>query len=545
MKKSLIAILCYLSTGFALFAQTTEKPKLLVGIVVDQMRAEYLYRFRGNFGAGGFNRLMGEGFNSKNTHYNYVPTYTGPGHASIYSGTTPRNHGIVANDWYSRDLKRTVYCAEDTSVRLVDNKGIASDKFDSFSRSPKNLLTTAFADELKLFTNSRSKVIGISLKDRGAIFPAGHMADHAFWYNSHTGDFISSSYYGEKLPDWLIEFNQRKVADSLLNLKWEPLLADEKYTNSNPDNSPYEKIYKGRKDSVFPYNLKKLRKENGNFSLISEVPYGNNLLTQLAYSAIKGEKLGKGPETDMLTISFSSTDYVGHNFGIRAKELEDTYIRLDRDMEALLSFLDKEIGKGNYLLFLTADHAGSDNPEFLNENNLPGGFYATHQLKKDIDQHLSTKFKEQKYVSFSDGTQVYFDQKLVGQNRELVEEAGAFLQNYEGVKEVFIPSVMSNSEDNRLISLMSNGYNYNNSGDIILQFYSGWMGERRYGTTHGTGYIADTHVPLLWYGWNIPHGETSQPYAITQIVPTLSMILNIPLPDDADIQPISELLKDK
>ncbi|UZR98578.1 alkaline phosphatase PafA [Chondrinema litorale] len=545
MKKLIIAITLSLMASASLLAQNSKKPKLIVGIVVDQMRADYLYRFQDNYTDGGFKRLMGEGFNAKNTHYNYVPTYTGPGHASIYSGTTPKNHGIVANDWFSRELNREVYCAEDSTQRLVDNKGVASDKFDYFSRSPKNLLTTNFADELKLSTSSRSKVIGISLKDRGAIFPAGHMADHAFWYNSNNGNFISSTYYGDKLPEWLVKFNKREVADSLLDLDWEPLLADEKYMGSNPDDSQWEKIYKGKKESVFPYKLKKLRKDNGNFGLITQVPYGNTLLANLAFAAIKGEKLGKGAETDMITISFSSTDYVGHNFGIRSKELEDTYIRLDKDIEALLNYLDKEVGKGEYILFLTADHAGSDNPDFLNKEKLPHGYYSTGDIKAGLNEHLSKKFGNKDYVTFIDGVHVYLDEKAVLENKELVTEAAHFLKNTDGIKEVFVPSIYGNNTEGRLTTLMSNGYNYANSGDIIIQFYSGWMSQRTYGTTHGTGFSSDTHVPLLWYGWNVPKGETSEPHTITQIVSTLSMKLNLPLPDDADLNPIKELVENK
>ena len=245
------------------FSQQQDKPKLIVGIVIDQMRAEYLYRFQGNYAEDGFKRLLREGFNVKNTHYNYIPTATGPGHTSIYTGTTPVNHGIVSNDWYNRELGRSIYCAEDSTVFLVDHLGVQKDKkFKNFSRSPKNNLTTTITDELKLFTNQRSKVIGVSLKDRGAIFPSGHLANAAYWYNPNNGHFVTSSYYMNKLPQWLIKFNNKKKSDSLLNQTWKTLLPIEKYIHSEIDDSSFEKKFKGKQLSIFPYNLKTLRKEN-------------------------------------------------------------------------------------------------------------------------------------------------------------------------------------------------------------------------------------------------------------------------------------------
>lgn len=309
MNINLKLFLTLISTQF-LFSQQNAKPKLIVGIVIDQMRAEYLYRFEENYSENGFKRLMKEGFNVKNTHHNYVSTTTGPGHASIYTGTTPANHGIVANSWYDRKSKSILYCAEGSAVN-----NIKGNQKNEVSRSPENLLVSTITDELKLHSNHRSKVIGVSLKDRGAIFPAGHLADYAFWYDSDSGDFTTSTYYNNKLPDWLVKFNQRKLADSLLNLVWKPLLPIDKYVNSLSDNASNEKLYVGRKSAVFPYDLKKIRKDNGNFDLIYEVPFGNSLLTELVMQTIKGEDLGGDQETDFLCVSYSSTDKVGHSFG--------------------------------------------------------------------------------------------------------------------------------------------------------------------------------------------------------------------------------------
>jgi len=524
------------------FSQQQDKPKLIVGIVIDQMRAEYLYRFQGNYAEDGFKRLLREGFNVKNTHYNYIPTATGPGHTSIYTGTTPVNHGIVSNDWYNRELGRSIYCAEDSTVFLVDHLGVQKDKkFKNFSRSPKNNLTTTITDELKLFTNQRSKVIGVSLKDRGAIFPSGHLANAAYWYNPNNGHFVTSSYYMNKLPQWLIKFNNKKKSDSLLNQTWKTLLPIEKYIHSEIDDSSFEKKFKGKQLSIFPYNLKTLRKENGNYKLITHVPQGNTLLTELVKATIKGENLGRNETTDFLTISYSSTDYVGHNFGIRSKELEDTYIRMDREIALLLKDLDTEVGKDNYILFLTADHAVSDNPPFLKSKRLPGNFYNSKKIKENLNIYLSDIFGKDNYIAHIDKTQIYLSEKKIVKEK-ILKASLQFLITIEGMKDVFAPKLKVHSLDNSIISnVIKNSYNSKESGDILYQMHSGWMEERLFGTTHSTAYTSDTHVPLLWYGWHIPKGETVKPHVITQITPTLSFLLDIPLPNSSNREPIKEL----
>ena len=539
---SLIYSLIFTLLSQISFSQQQDKPKLIVGIVIDQMRAEYLYRFQDNYAENGFKRLLREGFNVKNTHYNYIPTATGPGHTSIYTGTTPVNHGIVSNDWYNRELGRSIYCAEDSTVFLVDHLGVQKDKkFKNFSRSPKNNLTTTITDELKLFTNQRSKVIGVSLKDRGAIFPSGHLANAAYWYNPNNGHFVTSSYYMNKLPQWLIKFNNKKKSDSLLNQTWKTLLPIEKYIHSEIDDSSFEKKFKGKQLSIFPYDLKTLRKENGNYKLITHVPQGNTLLTELVKATIKGENLGRNETTDFLTISYSSTDYVGHNFGIRSKELEDTYIRMDREIALLLKDLDTEVGKDNYILFLTADHAVSDNPPFLKSKRLPGNFYNSKKIKENLNIYLSDIFGKDNYIAHIDKTQIYLSEKKIVKEK-ILKASLQFLITIEGMKDVFAPELKVHSLDNSIISnVIKNSYNSKVSGDILYQMHSGWMEERLFGTTHSTAYTSDTHVPLLWYGWHIPKGETVKPHVITQITPTLSFLLDIPLPNASNREPIKEL----
>lgn len=552
-KKSGIRSLGILGTSIALIvllftapvnSQTTfdtKRPKLAVGIVIDQMRAEYLYRFSKNYGEDGFKKLLNSGFNVKNVHYNYLPTATGPGHASIFTGTTPSNHGIVANNWYDRKTDQIVNCVSD--VDAISIPAIKKDESQmSVGSSPKNLECTTITDELKLFFNQRSKVFGVSLKNRGAILPTGHLANQAFWYDISSGEFITSSFYNRPVPKWLKKFNNLKRADSILNLTWSPILEDSKYRGSTLDDSPLEKIHKGREKSTFPYNLRDLRKLNGDYDLLPRTPYGNSLVTKMALACLDGEKLGIGDETDFLTVSYSSTDYVGHQFGIRSKELEDTYIRMDREIAELLHGLDETVGQNNYTLFLTADHAAGDHPKYSELMKLPGREFSSNTIKSDLESQLKAKFGEKKYISHMDMSQIYLTNVSQG-DPAIIDYILKYVRALDGVQSAYHKNKLDGLVfvQGEIASLLSKSIHAKNSGDIFIIYKPGWMEKRNYGTTHGTRYNYDTHVPLIFYGKNIPKGQTIKKHTITQIAPTLAFLLDIPLPNSSSKQPIVEI----
>jgi len=306
---------------------------LVVGIVVDQMRYDYLFRFSEKYSEGGFKRLMRGGFLCRNANFNYVPTHTAPGHASIFTGTSPSVHGIIGNDWFDRNSRKEIYCVGDSTVKPVGTTSISG------KMSPRNLYATTFADELRLASNFKSRAFGVSLKDRGSILPVGHTANVAYWHDPYLNNWVTSTYYLKELPKWVSDFNSRKVSDSLLSKPWNTLLPISSYTECGPDNSPYEGLYKGEKSPVFPHDLPSLREAES--ELIRKTPFGNTFTRLFAESLINEEKLGKGEFCDVLTVSFSSTDYIGHMYGTNAVELEDTYIRLDREIESFLNFLDE------------------------------------------------------------------------------------------------------------------------------------------------------------------------------------------------------------
>ncbi|WP_040400614.1 alkaline phosphatase PafA [Cecembia lonarensis] len=542
MKKTRLLLLLFFIIPLISPAQSevSKKPKLVVGLVVDQMRQEYFYKFEERYTEGGFKRLMKEGFMMKNAHYNYIPTYTGPGHASIYTGTTPATHGIIANNWYVRDLGRMIYCAEDSTVIAVG--GTASNG----KISPRNMYSTTISDELRFASNKRAKVVGIAIKDRGAALPAGHTGD-AYWFDSKTGEFMTSNYYHEELPGWVKDLNDKQLAQKYLSGKWETLFPIETYVQSIADDNPFEGPFIGMETATFPYDLPALMEYNDDYGLISTTPYGNTLTLDMAYAAIEGEKLGKRGETDLLAISFSSPDYIGHRFGPTSVELEDNYLRLDRELEQFFNYLDGEYGKGEYLVFLTADHAVADIVDYMLSEKVPAGNFNTRFILTQMRGFCAAKFGEGNWISSFTNEQVFINHELAKEKgievEQIQRELAEFLLRFDGIKEVYTATDMRRLDYmTGRKHLLQMGYNHKASGDLLLILEPAWLSSSWRGTTHGTGYTYDTHVPIAFMGWNIPSGESSRYVTITDIAPTLSMLLNIRLPNGATGQPILEIL---
>ncbi|MFT6801812.1 MAG: putative AlkP superfamily pyrophosphatase or phosphodiesterase [Salibacteraceae bacterium] len=525
--------------------QNSKGPKLVVGIVVDQMRYDYLTRFESKYGENGFKRLISEGFNCKEHHFSYMPTYTGPGHASVFTGTTPKTHGIIANDWYDQDLKRYVYCVEDTSVVSVGGD------FVKGNRSPRNLIVTGLADQIKLHTGQKGKSIGISIKDRAAVLPAGKMADAAYWFKrGQEGLFISSSYYMKQLPDWVSQFNAQGLPRKYLDQNWVTLLPIEQYTESNPDDSPYEESIDPKGKPVFPYDLNRLFTELG-FDLIKETPFGNNLLVDFAKEAILQESLGKDDILDFLSISFSSPDYIGHNYGPKSVEIEDTYIRLDQSIAELLMFLDQEVGAGEYTVFLTADHGVAQIPNELIDQGVEVGYYTSKKMKKWMNTTLFDQYGVDELVENFSNYQFFIDDdKLDSMGVDMSEISNVILNEalkYPGVKSGIVRSdLMSQSYSYGVNKKVQQGWNTKRSGDVAIIMEPGWLSstyEIKGGSGHGSPWSYDTHVPLLFYGYGVEKGVSSGLTNVEDIVPTIATILGVQTPMGCSGVPISEVIK--
>jgi predicted AlkP superfamily pyrophosphatase or phosphodiesterase len=469
----------------------------------------------------------------------YIHTVTACGHASIYTGTVPANHGITGNDWWNAAINDYQYCTGDNSVKTVGSNTAAAG-----TMSPRNLMVTTVCDELKLATNFKSKVIGIALKDRGGILPGGHTADAAYWYDSKTGNWVSSTYYMNTLPVWVSSFNSTKLVDSFYALGWKTLYPVNTYTESTADNMPYENRMFG---AAFPYSLSQYAGKN--YNAVLATPYGNTLTTRFARSVINNEQMGADNNTDFLAISYSAPDYVGHSFGPNSIEQEDVFLRLDKELGEFLDFLDTKIGKDQYLLFLTADHGAAQAPAFLNSINIPSGHVLLQQLQDSLNEKLKVQFGATDLITAAVNYQLVFNNHLIDSLKINAKEVKQFVIKYTllqpGIKDAIdIATIMQAPLQTKIRDMIINSYYPGRSGDIQLVYQPQWIDDfEKGGTTHGVWNPYDAHVPLLWYGWNIAPGKLSKEVNITDIAPTLSALLKIQQPSGCTGKAIAELIK--
>lgn len=527
-------------------AQNT-RPRLVVGIVVDQMRWDFLQRY--NYSpTGGLRRMMEEGFRYENMHYDYVPTVTGPGHASVYTGAAPGTSGIAANTWYDRAAGRNVYCVDDAGVTAVGGSP------ESGKMSPRNLLVTTVGDQLRLATRGRAKVVGVALKDRGSILPAGH-AGAAYWWDRQTGQWMTSSYYSPTLPDWVNRLNKQALPDSFLKAGWQPLLPLAQYTASTSDNQPYERIMAGNKTATLPAVLNET--PEGGYDELAFTPWGNELTYRFSTAAIEGEGLGQDDITDLLCISFSSTDYAGHAFGPDALELEDMYLKLDRTLGQLLGYLDQKVGRGQYTVFLTADHGAANCPEVWNSMGYGVKRIVPADLTKALEEALRTRFGSAglamgPYISQYIDQQVYFNTKRLDAEKadleDVTEWAARWLEAYPQVARAYAAEELR-EPTTPVLAMHAAGWHPQRSGDVWVAYQPGVFeayGTPPRGTTHGAHYSYDTHVPMLWFGaglgQGLPTGRSYRRVGITQVAPTVAAILGIEFPNGSHAQVLDELL---
>jgi predicted AlkP superfamily pyrophosphatase or phosphodiesterase len=551
MKVRLLLTITFATTVFNLSAQTKKatttattlpRPKLMVGIVVDQMRWDYLYRYYDRYQTGGFKRMLNEGFTCENTQIPYVPTVTAAGHTCIYTGSVPAIHGIAGNDFIIQATGKSMYCTDDSTVVGVGSTSAAG------KMSPRNLLASTVTDELRLATNFRSKVIGIALKDRGGILPAGHTANAAYWFDDASGNWITSTYYMTDLPAWVKTFNAGKPAEKYLKQDWNTLYPINTYIQSSADNSPkYEGKFAGAEAPTLPVKTSELYK--GKMGMIRSTPYGNSMTLDLAKAAVESEALGKGPVTDFLAVSLSSTDYIGHQFGPNSVEVEDTYLRLDKDLAAFFTYLDAKLGKGNYTVFLTADHGAAHNPNFLLDNKIPAGMWNEGITRTGLNKMLEDKYKQKNLVLSFNNYQVNFNNAVITNeniNREaLKQDCINYLQKQPEIAyAVDMQKVQSSTIPEDLRSRIQNGYNAERSGAIQIILKPGWYsGHGATGTTHGTWNPYDAHIPLVFMGWGIKHGSLVRETYMTDIAATVAALLHVQAPNGNIGHPIGEVLK--
>ena len=519
-----------------------ERPKLVVGIVVDQMRWDFLYKYQAKYGNGGFKRLLNEGYSFNNVMIDYIPTVTALGHTSIYTGSVPSIHGIAGNDWTDKETGKNVYCTTDETVNAV---GTEAKKIGQ--HSPRNLWSTTITDQLGIATNFRSKVVGVSLKDRASILPAGHNPTAAFWFDETTGNFITSDYYLKELPQWLNEFNKEENGKKLVSNGWKTLLPISEYFESTEDNVAWENLLGSAKTPTFPYeNLAK--DYDAKKGVIRTTPFGNSLTLKMAEASINGYGMGEDHITDFLAINIASTDYVGHAFGPNSIEIEDTYLRLDQDLEAFFQQLDKKVGKGNYLVFLSADHGAAHSEGYMQANKMATGFFG-EGLEKTLNDELEKKYAGSKLILGIDNYQVYLNQNVIKEKGLETDEVkktilGLLNKDKRVLYAVDLEEVAEAAIPEPIKTRIINGYNWQRSGDIQIITHDSMLPTyAKKGTTHSVWNSYDAHIPLIFMGWKVKTGQSAKPYHMTDIAPTLAQMLKVENPSGNIGNPITEVLE--
>jgi predicted AlkP superfamily pyrophosphatase or phosphodiesterase len=520
-----------------------QRPKLVVGIVVDQMRWDYLYRYYARYGSGGFKRLINNGFSCDNAMINYLPAFTAVGHSTIFSGSVPAIDGIAGNEWTDQLTGKQYYCTDDSTVEAVGAPGAIDGRM-----SPRNLLVSTITDELKIATNFQSKVVGVSLKDRASILPAGHTANAAFWLDDASGHFISSTYYMKQLPDWAVKFNDQNHIGQLIDKGWNTLYPLNTYKESDADITSYEGLFPGEKNPSFPHDIKTFYSKDK--WIFRTTPFGNTLTLQFAEEAIDAYQLGRGAATDFLTINVASTDYVGHQYGPNSVEIEDTYLRLDKDLSDFFQMLDTKIGKGQYLVFLTADHGAANSIGYMKSHELPADYWLADRTADSLNRMLTERFHVPALVRSLMNYQVNYDLKKIADNKldfSAIKNATVdYLQQQRGISFAADMSFIGRYPiPKRLQEMMINGYCFKRSGQVQIILDPGWYDSYygKAGTTHGNWNPYDTHIPLLWYGWNIKPGKLNREVYMTDISASLAALLHVQMPNGCIGHVIKELVK--
>ena len=522
-------------------------PDLVVGITIDQMRPDYFFRYWNHLGEGGLKRLVNEGFFFRNGHFRHGQTSTGPGHAAQFTGTTPAIHGLLGNSWYVRELDRSINVIEAVGSGF---RGVGSRPDYDGEKGPVNMLTTTVGDELYLHTGHRSRTIGLSRKDRGAILPAGHTG-HAYWFEGSTGNFITSTFYRDELPDWLQAFNARNLAQEYLTQVWEPLHPIDGYVESREDENPYEGRTGG--STAFPFDLPALMADGASPSLLNTTPFSDQLLLELAKGAIEGEGLGRGPVPDILSLALSATDAIGHRFGPASKQMQDHILRLDGYLADFFSYLDREFGMERVLVFLTADHGGAYIPHYLRDQGIPTGHPDNEtgisgEIAGAIRGFLQDRYGRDLLLAVSNQN-LYLDLpalEALGLDPDGIRvEVKRFALTLDGVGGAMTAQTLTRTEFTRgPRAAMQHSWHQKRSGDVVI-----WLepqtqgGTGTGGTGHGTPWAYDRHVPILFMGAGIPAGESMELVHVSDIAPTVANFLNSPLPSGNIGQPLNDLLR--
>jgi len=517
-------------------------PKLIVGITIEEMRYEMLLRYWDAFTDDGFKQVIDEGALCTQVHHNYLITQNAPGHATIVTGTNPSYHGIIADRWYDKLSKKYIGAADEKKYNLMNGRIT----FGNFT--PENLLASSIGDELKLATNDSSKVISIATNPVSSVISGGRLADYAFWFNDENGKWITGNYYIDSLPEWVHEFHEKDFRNIYMKQTWSTLYSlEENYQSSLPDDNPFEigiRLYR----YTFPYDLNYLKNRSGNYKYLKYTPFGNTYTKDFAISTIIGENLGKDNFTDFLNVSFSASSYAGDLFGPRSVEIEDVFLRLDRDIKHFIDFLNNHIGIENVLIYITSDRGVADVPEYLKYKKQNAGIFEPQKALSLLNSYLSILYGDGDWIDFYQSGQLYINQQMIDQSgvvlSEIQEQAAGFLVQYSGVADAVPAMSLINSQFTAGVKeKMQNSFHQKRSGDVIVNLEPGWIEKDGKTTGSGSGYNYDTHVPLIWYGWKVKNSRIDENIETTAIAPTIAWILKITSPNASIGKPVYQIIE--
>lgn len=535
MKKRMTFV-CVLFISFASALASPIKPKLVILISVDQMRADYLERFKGDF-TGGLKRLIEQGTLFRNATLNYSPSETGPGHASISTGCYPGKTGILANDWIDPATRKEIYCVEDTSAEKVNTEG------GGFS--PKNLEVTAIGDWLKL-GSPRSKVIAVSAKDRAAILMGGQHADYAFWYDAQSGHMVTSEYYTQTEPEWVRSFNKSNWIKHHVPDAWTTLHRSKYYDKFGPDTLVGEMIWNGSTAFPHPFSQKNKKEQ------ILKSPYGDMLVLDFAAKALAEEHLGQRNHVDLLCISLSCTDYIGHAFGPNSHEMADQMMRLDAMLGTFISNAERIVGKGTILLALSADHGVLPLPEYTVsvEHKFSRRIVPQNTINPAIealDHSLGAAMGTSDHIIQSKAFLNYAVAAKAGvDSLELERRVKVGLMAIDGIADVYFRREILDTltPPRPFLDIVRRGYFPPRGKDFIVRFCENCLvSSSKTGTSHGSPYLYDTHVPLVFWGNGIHSKQSGQNVHTVDIAPTLAKLLKIQIPVNVDGHPLDEVVQ--
>ena len=523
-----------------------EKPSLIIGIIVEQLRYDHIEKFRDRFGENGIKRLINEGTYFKNASFEYMLTQSAPGHATISTGAEPSSHGIPSDSWYLPLRNELIYSTKDASVNPVGGS------FESGLHSPVNLQASTFSDELKMATNQKAKVFSVGIKENSAILSAGHAANGAYWFDTGTGTWMSSTYFTDSLPGWVTDFNALNYAESYLSNTWEPFRSLDYYAECLPDTNNFEAGF--NLVNYFPYDLKKLRSKEvtgpkSGFSLLRETPFANSLTTSFAIRLIEQENLGKDDITDYISICYSATDNIGHRFGPSSCEMGDALLRLDDEIRYLLTYLNDSIGKRNKLIYFTSSHGISEIPAVLGHNRIPSGYFRHNQAVQLLRTYMNAVYGEGDWIKGYSERQVFLNRTLIEDARlslnEVQSKVTRFLVQFTGVAAAYPYSAFeANDFGNGNLKRIMNNFNPQRSGDVIITLNPGWVEkEGDYVSNHNSPYECDSHVPLIWYGWTVNRTTVTRKVNMTDVAATLSSLCKVSYPNACTGEPMIELFR--